>query len=552
MEETKPLFRLLRTEAFRFIIVRYNHYSLVTRLKGDLLQHFPERPQNTIDARNADYRLLVDSYYKAEKGFFFVENFEEILTKPEIYSGLNQRRDKLAMYPIALIAFLSSSTDELYARQIMEKMPDLWSFRSLMLDLKVDISNPFQTENWNQSFVSEQVTTTTTTTLGGNTPDEKEQELKRLLKRVSEVQDSELNLLTILYQQIAKILRDLWRHEEAIEYYFKLEKVEITIGDKAGLATTYYYIGAIYSDISKWDKSLYYYIKSEVIFEEIGDFASLGRMYNNIGTIYKNMGEWDEALLFYLKSEKIRNQISDKPGLGPTFNNIGEIYRKKGEWNLALEYYLKSETIQKEFADKLGLGFIYSNIGIIYSNKNDWEKALEYNLKAERIRNEIGDKSGLGTTYNNFGAIYAYIGEWDKALEYYIKSEKIYQEIGDQFGLAASYNNIGGFYSKRDLWGKALEYYMKSEVICKEIGDLPSLAFTYFNIGNGFKKNGDGKHGNDYIILAGFIAINQGMKGELSQMAWALDPIIQELGQEKFMEEGQKLYDQIVNQKNES
>lgn len=152
LEETKPLFRLLRTEAFRFIIVRYNHYSLVSRLKEDLLMHFPERQQNTIDARNIDYRVLVDSFYKAESGFFFIENFEEVLANCEIYSGLNQRRDKLTMHPIALIVFLSTSTDEFYARQIMEKMPDLWSFRSLLLDLKTENIQMNPTDEWHKKL----------------------------------------------------------------------------------------------------------------------------------------------------------------------------------------------------------------------------------------------------------------------------------------------------------------------------------------------------------------------------------------------------------------
>lgn len=150
MVETKPLFRLLRTEAFRFIIVRYNHYSLVNQLKEDLLHHFPDRPQNTVDSRNTDYRSLVDSYYNAARGFFFIENFDEILADPEIYSGLNQRRDKLAFYPIALIAFVSSSTEELYARQIMEKMPDLWSFRSLLLDLKIEDVQVTPADEWHK------------------------------------------------------------------------------------------------------------------------------------------------------------------------------------------------------------------------------------------------------------------------------------------------------------------------------------------------------------------------------------------------------------------
>jgi tetratricopeptide (TPR) repeat protein len=385
IEETKSLFRLLRTEAFRFIIVRYNHYSFVNQLKEDLLRLFPDRSAFTVDGSNTNYRLLVDSYYKAAKGFFYIENFEEILINPEIYTGLNQRRDKLALYPIALIVFISSGTEELYARQIMEKMPDLWSFRSLLLDLKVEISQPVQYENWNQSFVSEQVTTTTTT-LGGSSPEEKEQELNRLLKRVSEVPDNELNLLVILYQQIAKILEDLWRHDEAIEYYLKLEKVEIEIGDKNGLGLT----------------------------------------YSNIGAIYHNNGQWDKAL----------------------------------------EYYLNASKIFKVLDDKIGLGFMSFYIGLMYSNK----------------------------------------GEWRIARKYYFKSEKIY---------------------------KGIHY-------------LPGLVSTYFGIGVGFTRNGDRKQGKDYIILAGFVARNQGMKAILSQMAWVLDPLIKKLGTDKFMEEGKKLYDQIV------
>lgn len=384
IEETKPLFRLLRTEAFRFIIIRYNHYSLINRLKADLLQLFPDRPAFTVNGRDTNYRSLVDSYYKAARGFFYIENFEEVLANPEIYSGLNQRRDKLAQYPIALIIFISSGTEELYARQIMEKMPDLWSFRALLLDLKVEISLPVQTENWNQFITPDQVLSTST--LGGSTPEEKEQELNRLLKRIREIPENEFNLLRATYQQITKILEDLWRYDEAIEYYLKLEKIE----------------------------------------------------------------------------------IGDKNGLGITYSNIGAIFHNKGQWDKALEYYLNASAIFEELDDKIAFGFMSLNIGLMYSNK----------------------------------------GEWRKAMKYYLKSEKIY----------------------------------------KGINYLPGLVSTYFSIGTGLRNHSSGKEGIDYIILAGFIARNQRMEAVLFQMSWYLDPLIKELGTDKFMEEGERLYDQIVLQ----
>jgi hypothetical protein len=52
--------------------------------------------------------------------------------------------------------------------------------------------------------------------------------------------------------------------------------------------------------------------------------------------------------------------------------------------------------------------------------------------------------------------------------------------------------------------------------------------------------------GKDYVILGGFIAYSLGMTHEWSQMAWAIKPIIKEIGQERFLEIGRKLYEYLV------
>ena len=467
IEETTPLFRLLRTEAFRFIIVRYNHHLLVNQLKEDLKLLFPDRPDFTVDGRKTDYRTLVDSYYKSAKGFFYIENFDEILTNPQIYTGLNQRRDKLASFTIALIVFVSSSTDELFARQIMEKMPDLWSFRSLLMDLKVETISAAPAENWNQNFLSEQInTTTTTTTLGGNTNEEKELELNRLLNRISEIPENELNLLKIAYQQIAEIYKDLWKYDNAIEYYLKLEKLQIETGDK---------------------------------------FCE-GRTLNNISQLYHFKGDYDTALDFLKRSLTIRQEIGDKRGEGVTLNNISQIYYARGDFDIALEYLKRSLTISQE----------------------------------------IGYKRGEGGTLNNISQIYDARGDYDTALEYLKRSLTISQKIVDKRGEANAFNKIASLYHSRGNYETALEYVKQSLTISQEIGDKPSLVYIYYNMGNTFIKNGDKKQGKDYIILAGYMATDLGMKEILTKMAKALYPLIKEMGEEKFMEEGKRLYEQIV------
>lgn len=154
VEQTKPLFKLLRTEAFRFVIVRYNHFSFVQELQKDVKKLFPNRPFQKVDARKSDYQEILAAYYALGHGFFFLENFDDVLQEQQdifpqyeeanlrrrdITAGLNLRRDKLALYPIVLFVFVAATTDELFVLPMMAKMPDLWSFRSWILNLAKDV-----------------------------------------------------------------------------------------------------------------------------------------------------------------------------------------------------------------------------------------------------------------------------------------------------------------------------------------------------------------------------------------------------------------------------
>jgi len=303
--------------------------------------------------------------------------------------------------------------------------------------------------------------------------------------------------------------------------------------------------GTIYYKKSEWDNALTYYLKSEQIYFEAGDRTGLGMTYNNIGFVYRKKGQWDKALTYSLKSEQVLIEVGDRAELSRTYNNIGVIYFRKSEWLKALAYYLKSEQISLEAGNRVGLAYTYNGIGLIYRDKGQWDKALEYYLKSEQILVEVGDQSGLGMTYNNIGVIYLRKSEWDKALTYYLKSEQILIEVGNREGLGFTYNNIGRIYSNKGQWDKALTYCLKSEQIRIEVGDRWGLAYTYLNIGTVYLKKNENIRANKYLILAGYIAKTLGMKHEFSsKWAWALNPLIEEMGEERFMEEGKRLLEE--------
>ncbi len=293
--------------------------------------------------------------------------------------------------------------------------------------------------------------------------------------------------------------------------------------------------------LSHFNEALSLFKRAETCYQQLEDQARLADCYNNIGLIHNNKGDWDLALDYYLNAEQIRLETGDRAGLGTTYNNIGGIYDNKGDSDQALDYYLKAEQIRLEVSDRVGLGTTYTNIGAIYSKKGEWDRALDYFLRAETIMLEVGNRAGLGTIYNNIGLIYAKKGAWDRALSYYFKDEQITLEIGDQAGLGTTYNNIGLIYANKGDWDRALDYYLKDEQIMLEVGNRAGLVTTYFNIGTIHLHKKDKEKANNYLILAGYLATKLDMKHDLSEMAWALDPIIKEFGKERFLKLGKQL-----------
>ncbi|MGA1864315.1 MAG: tetratricopeptide repeat protein [bacterium] len=351
----------------------------------------------------------------------------------------------------------------------------------------------------------------------------------------------EKKYLGIANNNIGEIYSNKGEWDKALERFLESEKILIELRDRARLAIIYNNIGEIYRKKGECDKALEYFLKSKKILIEVDNRDGLAHIYNNIGLIYSDKSEWNKAIELFLKSEKIWIESEYRAGLAYAYNNLGYAYLNKGEWDKALEFFLKSEKICIEERNMALLALIYNNIGGIYLNKSEWDKAFEFFLKSEKICIKVGDRANLAYAYNNIGLIYYKKGEWNKALEFYLKSEKKWIEVGARARLAYTYNNIGLICSNKGEWDKALEFYLKSEKKLIEVGDRAGLASTYFNMGTAYLNKNDKETGNNYIILAGFIAMTQGMQYKLSQNARALEPILKEIGEERFMEIGRKL-----------
>ncbi len=268
-------------------------------------------------------------------------------------------------------------------------------------------------------------------------------------------------------------------------------------------------IAELYLSVGRWDEAISKYLQNERKYSEAKEQKRLARTYIRIGRIFWLKAEWNKALDYYDKSHRIIIKEGNNDLIGTLYGGIGLVYWKMGEWDMALEFQIKSEKIYLESNNRLLLGETYHRIALVYFSKQEWEKALDYELRSEELSLETGDYCGLGWIYNLFGLIYFHKGNRNKAIEYYLKSEKIRIEVGDPRGIAYTWINIGEFYCDVDR-EKAITYLTPAGYLLKKLG----LKYEFI--------------------------------GKESGTEWMLKDIINEIGEEQFMTEGERIYKEKI------
>ena len=368
VEETKPLFKLLRTEAFRFVIVRYNHFSLVQQLEKDLTQFFPERTLKKVDAKISDYQDILNAYFDLREGFFWIENFDDVLKEERdslnresptyalqnerrrgITAGLNLRRDKLAKYPIALFVFIPAHAGKLQAKAIMEKMPDLWSLRSWILDMEKEVrnvtSNNVVTEGW--------ISVDGNFELGNRGIDSTQaSELNRLLGLLERTPQTETAYRLTLFPQIVNAALEIGKYEQAFSILNEWE----SLAAEADKPRIWIYKGDVLTAYGQLELALALFEKAKHIADQNQDKSNISVALERLGNTYTSLGNLDKALGFYEEYHRLAaalyeanpNNVEFKNGLAISYQYLGNTQTSLGNLDKALRFYEEYHRLEKE------------------------------------------------------------------------------------------------------------------------------------------------------------------------------------------------------------
>ncbi|MDZ7878443.1 MAG: tetratricopeptide repeat protein [Saprospiraceae bacterium] len=515
-EETKPLFKLFKTEAFRFVVVRYNHYSFVQQLQKDLKTRFSDRPCHIANAKDIDYTQLMKDYLGLGRGFFILEGFDDVLkedkvdknSRPEVAAnnyrrkditiGLNLRRDKLAQHPIALIVCVPASADALYAKIMIKKMPDLWSFRSWMLDIEGEISqelvkNPFNTEGVS-SLPKEAIEIES----DADFLTQKQKELTRLRASLANTPDNEIEYRLTLYPQVVDVEIEIGDYQSALDTLDAWETVAFEDNkDEIWLKK-----GDVLTTIGKIEQALLLFEKAKDAYTKADNKENLAVSLSRIGNTHAALGNLDKALQFYEDYSKLEkqlyesypNNVSFKNGLAISYQYLGYTHAALGNLDKALQFYEDDAELTKQLYEsypnnvefKNNLAISYSKLGETHAALGNLDKALQfYEDDAELTKqlyesypNNVEFKNNLAISYSKLGSTHAALGNLDKALQFYEDYSKLEKQLYESYpnnvefknGLAISYAKLGVF--SRDAIKdktKARLYFKQAETLWLEL-----------------------------------------------------------------------------------
>ncbi|MEM8528966.1 MAG: hypothetical protein AAGG68_30310, partial [Bacteroidota bacterium] len=364
-EEFALLKKLLRTEAFRFVVVRYNHYDLIRQLEKDLKAAYPKRKIQKLNAEKTNFQEIFQTYSKLDGDLLFLENFEGILGKKStstgevtqamesenerrqnITAGLNLRRDKLAKKNNALVLFVAAKEGEYYLREMMSKMPDLWSFRSLLLDLEQEIV----IERTELKVAPER--TTDVPSITASQFEQNQKEIRRLRQSLETAGEEDLELKLSIYPQLTRLLVENGIYDRAIIYFDEyLEVVEDE--QKTGILIDK---GDAQEAKGELSNALATFEEAMVFAEKYEERNREGLCHERIGSVQVALGNLEIALEYFKNYQKIEEELlSDNPeetvyknNLAISYEKLGQAQANLGNLEKARSFFEQSNQLEKE------------------------------------------------------------------------------------------------------------------------------------------------------------------------------------------------------------
>lgn len=266
-----------------------------------------------------------------------------------------------------------------------------------------------------------------TRTLIKQNPDAAFLQIKRLLNEA--IDDDDKYVEAICREQIGEVYYHQAAYSQALDNFFKAEKLFRNESHQSELANTLIRIGEIYYYNRQYPIALEAFEESLGIYALLGDHQGMADAYGHIGQTYEKSENYEDAMRFQNLALIELNQTGDQSGVAKIYENIGSIHEDKLQLDSALHYFLLALAFTERNHDQMAKIEIINNLGDVYRKTGNYAEALKHTRDAAKLANDLNEHYQLASAYRDLSRTFALMGQNDSAYYYSEAGRDIFVEI---------------------------------------------------------------------------------------------------------------------------
>lgn len=227
------------------------------------------------------------------------------------------------------------------------------------------------------------------------------------------------------YQQIGDIFFQQGVMPQALEYYFKADRLFSELGNPADISDNLNKIGKVYFKNLRDSVAFATFRKAAVLSAKARHYLGTAEADKYIAQIFERRGRTDSAHKYFELAMLSYRQLHNHTQVAFTYAKIGGIYEDEGRYQEALEYFFKALELYKANGDH-GQAGLLNNIGDTYRKTSDYSKALYYTQQAQHLALKLKDQQQISSANRDLAKVYEKMGRFDSAYYYSEKARAAY------------------------------------------------------------------------------------------------------------------------------
>jgi tetratricopeptide (TPR) repeat protein len=332
---------------------------------------------------------------------------------PEAAGFLNLQRETFSEIPHAVIFWVS----EYGLRELANKAPDFWAWRSAVFDFRTKSALPF--------FAIKALASLPLDISDQRNLEQRILLYNELLKEYTHQAKPDKNFLSRLNLKLGIAYYCLRQFEQGKVYFQEVLEQSRSIRNNYLHAYALLGLGLISSEEYQLEEAKSFLKKAYDIFEKFHDSEGLACTYHNLGIVAQDLGQLEEANSLYHKSLEIKEDLGSDQSTAYTYHQLATISFMRNKLDESEQWFRKSLEVFERLGIEDELADEYHGLGMISQNRNQIEQAEIWYHKALDIWIKFRKEHDAAPTYYQLGMICQQQRKFDEAENYYLKSLEI-------------------------------------------------------------------------------------------------------------------------------